>query len=192
VHHGLHFRQVVRFQGLDTIRTYGYPLVVFFYTFLAGFDPRSIPGGGAAQLTIYGALALWLTRLVAVESPALARATRIGLLLNPVFSWLVGDVLTEGPSMILAVVALACSTRCAPAAFAPCSCGPQRSRATRPRSRSATRTRRRSSRRKRESKSTPFRATITQVPGRIISAKFEAAAPSAQQRERPNTCTREP
>jgi hypothetical protein len=109
VSHGIFFRYGGLFRGLDNIRTYGYPLAIYFYTFIAGFDPRSIAlVAGAAQLTLYGAAVLWLARLVAVESPAFARATLIGLLLNPILVGLVGDVLTEGPSLILAVLALVC------------------------------------------------------------------------------------
>ena len=101
------FRSSGAVSGLGPIRTYGYPLILWLYSLIAGFASPSIAlVAGIAQLAAYGAAVLWLASRV--ESAALARAVVIGLLLNPVLVPLVADVLTEGVSLILAVLALAC------------------------------------------------------------------------------------
>lgn len=107
VEHGLAFRQFGLMSNFGNLRTYGYPLLIFFYSFIAGFKPLSITlVAGALQLTLYGVAVLWLTARIARQSKTLARATAIGLLLNPILVAVVGDVLTEGPTLILVVLAL--------------------------------------------------------------------------------------
>jgi hypothetical protein len=107
VEHGLAFRQFGLMSNFGTLRTYGYPLLIYFYSFIAGFKPLSIAlVAGALQLTLYGVAVLWLTARIARQGKTLARATAIGLLLNPILVAVVGDVLTEGPTLILVVLAL--------------------------------------------------------------------------------------
>src|SRR5262249_16040689 len=107
VQHGLPFRHFGLMSNFGTLRTYGYPLLTYFYSFIAGFKPLSIAlVAGALQLTLYRVAVLWLTARIARQSKTLARATAIGLLLNPILVAVVGDVLTHSPTLILVVVAL--------------------------------------------------------------------------------------
>jgi len=107
VEHGLAFRQFGLMSDFGKVRTYGYPLLIYFYSFFAGLKPGAIAlVAGAIQLTLYGVAVLWLTARIARQSKTLARATAIGLLLNPILVAVVGDVLTEGPTLVLVVLAL--------------------------------------------------------------------------------------
>jgi hypothetical protein len=92
-------------EPLGTLRTYGYPLLTSVYSHIGGgLDPLTCAlVGGAVQLMLYGAAVCWL----AAQFEGRARlAIAAGLLLNPIILGLVGDALTEGPTLIIAVVLL--------------------------------------------------------------------------------------
>jgi hypothetical protein len=104
---GLIFRQAGLLADFGILRTYGYPLIVYLYSFVGGFEPLSIAlVAGIIQLTVYGLSVLWLASRIWAYSATLARATSIGLLLNPIVVALVADVLTEGVGLIIVVLAL--------------------------------------------------------------------------------------
>lgn len=99
---------------LGDIRTYGYPLVTYLVSFVTGATPSAIAlVTGATQLALYGAIVCAFVNRIADEAPTLATALTVGLLLNPMLIVLVGDVLTDGPSLILAVTCLLCLHRSA-------------------------------------------------------------------------------
>lgn len=53
VEHGLAFRQFGLLSNFGTVRTYGYPLLIYLYSFIAGFKPPTIAlVAGAIQLTL--------------------------------------------------------------------------------------------------------------------------------------------
>jgi hypothetical protein len=109
IYKGLAFRQIALLADLGTVRTYGYPLIVYLYSFISGFEPLSVAlVAGIFQLTIYGVSALWLASRLSTYSVTLATAVTIGLLLNPILVSLVADVLTEGVSIIFVVLTLTC------------------------------------------------------------------------------------
>ena len=108
VEKGLGFRKEGFLADLGTLRTYGYPAIIYLYSFIAGLEPRSIAlAAGIVQLTIYGLSVLWLGSRFYSLNITLAGAISIGLLLNPIIVALVGDVLTESISLIVVVLALA-------------------------------------------------------------------------------------
>lgn len=88
---------------LGTMRTYGYPLMTWVYSHLGGgLDPLSCALiGGVVQLIAYGAAVIWLAS--EFERPT-SVAIAAGLLLNPVLVGVVADMLTEAPSLIIAVL----------------------------------------------------------------------------------------
>jgi hypothetical protein len=62
-----------------------------------------------AQLVLYGGLVCWFAARIARDgAPTLGVALAAGLLLNPVLIAVVGDVLTEAPTLILALFILLC------------------------------------------------------------------------------------
>ena len=104
---GLAFRRIGLLADLGYVRTYGYPLIIHLYSFISGFDPLSVAlVAGAVQLTLYGIATLWLASRVSTYSVTLGNAVIVGLLLNPILISLVADVLTEGVSLIIVVLAL--------------------------------------------------------------------------------------
>jgi hypothetical protein len=98
------------FSELGNIRTYGYPLFIYLISFLTGLDRPAIAlVAGATQLVLYGALVcVFANQISRAGGTVLAAAIAAGLLLNPMLIILVSDVLTEGPSLILALSALLC------------------------------------------------------------------------------------
>jgi len=107
IEHALAFREFGLLSYFGTVRTYGYPLLVYLYSLIAGFEPLTIAlVAGAIQLAMYGLTVLWLASRISTKSASFAHATMIGLMLNPIVVAVVGDVLTEGPTLILVVLAL--------------------------------------------------------------------------------------
>ena len=101
-------------------KTYGYPLVVYLYSLLAGYSPTAIAlTAGVSQVIVYGVATLWFASRVAVVDVPFGRAIAIGLLLNPVLVGMVADVLTEGLTAALTVLALACLANLMRASTAP-------------------------------------------------------------------------
>src|SRR5262245_21313469 len=76
--------------AFGTVRSYGYPSLLYLLTFAPGAAPGS-PGAirllalyaGALQLAAYGLTVVWLASLVRSRSPRLALAVLAGLILNP-------------------------------------------------------------------------------------------------------------
>src|ERR1700758_4229725 len=102
---GLIFRKSGLLTDFGTLRTYGYPAIVYLYSFVGGVDPLSIAlVAGIVQLIIYGAAVLWLSSRISANNSAFGPAILVGLLLNPIVVSLVADVLTEGVSLILVVL----------------------------------------------------------------------------------------
>src|SRR5215467_11345983 len=94
---------------LGTQRTYGYPLIVYLYSLIGGFDPLRIAlVAGISQLTSYGIAVLFLASRISTYSRTLAHSIAIGLLLNPIVVALVADVLSESVTLIIVVLALVC------------------------------------------------------------------------------------
>jgi hypothetical protein len=95
--------------GLEDLRTYGYPFSLYLLTFLAPLG-RSIEfGARIAQLMAYGVVVCWFAARIARDgAPKLGAALAAGLLLNPFLAALVGDMLTEAPTLILTVFTLLC------------------------------------------------------------------------------------
>src|SRR5262245_2744539 len=95
---------------LGTVRTYGYPLFIYLISFVTGLNRPAIAlAAGAAQVALYGAVVYAFANQVArAGGPTLATALAAGLLFNPMLIVLVADVLTEGPSLILALFTLLC------------------------------------------------------------------------------------
>ena len=110
----IEYGQIWRLHGffaeLGNVRTYGYPLFIYLISFLTGLDRPAIAlVAGATQLALYGALVcVFANQISRAGGPVLAAAIAAGLLLNPMLIVLVSDVLTEGPSLILALCALLC------------------------------------------------------------------------------------
>ncbi len=66
-------------------RTYGYPLLVAFYSVIGGNETLSIAlVAGIFQSSLYGFFVFWLAAIIWPDNPKLANATIIGLLLNPI------------------------------------------------------------------------------------------------------------
>ena len=104
--------------GLNS-KTYGYPLVVYLYSLLAGYSPTAIAlTAGVSQVVVYAAATLWLASRVAVVDVRFGKAVAIGLL-NPVLVGMVADVLTEGLTATLTVLALVCLLNLTRASTAP-------------------------------------------------------------------------
>jgi hypothetical protein len=94
--------------GLNA-KTYGYPFFIYLYSLLAGHSPTAIVlTAGVSQVIVYGVATLWLASCVAVVDVRFGKAIAMGLLLNPVLVAMVADVLAEGLTAILAVLALVC------------------------------------------------------------------------------------
>lgn len=91
---------------LDPVRTYGYIWFLYFCSLLFGTGRLAIWGAGILQATLYFAAVLSLAATIARRSQSLARATRIGLLLNPILVALVMDTLSESLTLIVAVLLL--------------------------------------------------------------------------------------
>jgi hypothetical protein len=96
--------------ALGTVRTYAYPAFLYLITYLPGvvidqaysFFRTIALWSGALQVAIYGAVVVWLSRLV--RSPVLARAVLLGLLFNPFALLYVTAPMTDGPSLIASVL----------------------------------------------------------------------------------------
>lgn len=93
-------------EPLRDLRTYGFPALTWIYSHLGGgLDPRACAlVGGAIQFAAYGAAVFWLaSQFQGKASVAIAA----GLLLNPILVAIAGDMLTEGPTLIIAVLMVA-------------------------------------------------------------------------------------
>jgi hypothetical protein len=93
--------------GLGTVRTYGYPLWTWVYSQIGGGRDAQACAliGGVVQLFLYGLAVFWL---VSQFQGRVAGAIEAGLLLNPVLVAIAGDMLTEAPTLILAVLIMVC------------------------------------------------------------------------------------
>jgi hypothetical protein len=108
------FRKKGLMSDFGTLRTYGYPFIIYLYSFITGLNPPAVALiGGGLQLAAYGISVLWLGMSISLSSPTLARACVIALLLNPLIVVLVGDILTESVSLILVVLTLVSLVRLA-------------------------------------------------------------------------------
>lgn len=102
------------FGQLDPARTYGYVWFLYFCSLLFGTGREVLVwGAGILQAVIYAAAVLSLAATIERHSQTLARATRIGLLLNPILIALVMDTMSESLTLIVAVLLLAVLLRVA-------------------------------------------------------------------------------
>jgi hypothetical protein len=106
----VNFYQNGLFDGLGNVRTFGYPFILYLLTPFAGSELIALSFyARCAQLILYGGVVCWFAFPVTRDGPpSLGLAVAAGLLLNPVLVALVGDVLTEMPTLILAVFTFLC------------------------------------------------------------------------------------
>jgi hypothetical protein len=106
------FREYGLLHDFGSIRTYGYPLFLYFVSFLTGFhEERLSLASGMLQFALLLVAALWLAREMRCYGSSAATAVLAGACLHPVGMGLVTDTLTESLSLPAFVVLAAVGVR---------------------------------------------------------------------------------